>query len=197
MGLTLSWVAVDGIGKDEALGRLGLEDSGDPAEFWQRRAQTCAELPNGRLLLARGEIDAFSPAEIAALSQGARLVSAYCSETVMYSGASGWTDGARRWAIDHDPERGLSDLAVEGEAPPELNAILAAARAAQAEEGGDEADVDVVFDVPMELVGVLCGWRPDRDNEAWGEIEFTRLRRLGEPDPPPKRSWLARLLGRG
>ncbi|MES2341531.1 MAG: hypothetical protein V4597_07625 [Pseudomonadota bacterium] len=197
MGLTLSWVAVEGIGKDEALGRLGLEDSGDPAEFWQRRVQTCAELPNGQVLLARGEVDAFTAAELAALSRDSRLLSAYCSETVMFSGAAGWAEGVRRWAIDHDPERGLSDLNVEGDAPPELTAILAAARAAQAEEGGDEADVDVVFDVPKDLVGALCGWCPDEDNAAWGEIEFTRLRRVGEPDPPPRRSWLARLLGRG
>lgn len=65
----------------------------------------------------------------------------------------------------------------------------------QAEEGGDEADVDLVFDVPQAMSGAICGWRPDMDNEDWGEIAFTRLRRVGEPDPPAKRSWLARLFG--
>ena len=196
MGLTLSWVAVSGLGKDEVLARLDLEDSGEPAEFYRRRAQTCADLPNGWVLLARGEIDDFKAAELATLSQGARLLSAYCSETVMFSGASGWTDGVRQWAVDHNPERGLSDLGVAGEPPPELAAILAQARAVQEEEGGDEADVDVVFDVPKDLVSAFCGWHPDRDNEDWGEIEFTRLRRAGESDAPPKRSWLAKLLGR-
>ena len=196
MGLTLSWVALSGLAKDEVLARLGLEDSGEPAEFYQRRAQTCAERPNGWVLLARGEVDDFKPGDLAALSQGALLLSAYCSETVMFSGASGWTDGARQWVITHNPEEGQSDLAIEGDPPPELAAILAQARAVQEEEGGDEADVDVVFDVPKDLVSAFCGWHPDRDNEDWGEIEFTRLRRLGEPDPPPKRSWLAKLFGR-
>lgn len=65
----------------------------------------------------------------------------------------------------------------------------------QAEEGGDEADVDLVFDVPQAMSGAICGWRPDMDNEDWGEIAFTRLRRIGEPDPPAKRSWLAKLFG--
>ncbi|WP_340646187.1 hypothetical protein [Phenylobacterium sp.] len=196
MGLTLSWVAVSGLAKDEVLARLGLEDSGEPAEFYQRRAQTCAELPSGWVLLARGEIDDFKAAELATLSQGARLISAYCSETVMFSGASGWKDGVCTWAIDHNPERGLSDLNIEGDPPPQLAAILAEARAVQAEEGGDEADVDMVFDLPKDLAEALCGWHPDKDNADWGEIEFTRLRRLGEPDPPPKPGWLARLLGR-
>ncbi len=196
MSLVLSWVAVQGLGKDEVLARLGLEDSGDAAEFYQHRAHTVAELPNGWLLLARGEIEDFTDGELSALSQGARLLSAYCSETVMFSGASGWTDGVRQWAVDHNPERGLSDLGVDGDPPSELAAILSQARAVQEEEGGDEADVDVVFDVPKDLVSAFCGWHPDRDNDDWGEIRFTRLRRPGEPDPPLKRSWLARLFGR-
>ncbi len=196
MGWTLSWVAVSGLGRDEVLARLGLEDSGEPADFGQRGLKACADLPNGWVLLVSGVIDVFRDTELAPLSQGARLFSAYGSETVMFSGASGWADGVRQWAIDHNPERGLSDLNIEGEAPPELAAILAQARADQAEAGGDEADVDFVFDVPQALSGVLCGWRPDEDNEDWDEIEFTRLRRIGEPDPPAKRSWLARLLGR-
>lgn len=194
MGWRLSWVAVSGLGKDEVLARLGLEDSGDPADCFQRRIETCAELPNGWFLLTRG--DGFKDAELASLSRGSRLVTGDGDETTMFSGASGWADGLRQWAVDHNPERGLSDLNIEGEAPPELAAILAQARADQAEAGGDEADVDFVFDVPQALSGALCGWRPDQDNEAWGEIEFTRLRRVGEPDPPAKRSWLARLFGR-
>ena len=196
MGLTLSWVAVSGIDKDEVLARVGLEDSGDLAEFYQRRAQTCAELPNGWVLLACGETDDFTAADLAALSQGARLLSACCDETAMFSGASGWTDGVHAWAIDHNPECEPRDLNIEGAAPPELAAILAEARAAQEEADDDETPVDYLFDVPKDLVGELCGWRPDQDNEDWGEIEFTRLRRLGEADAPPKRSWLARIFGR-
>lgn len=196
MGLSLSWVAVQGLSKDEVLARLGREDSGEPVDYGQRRVETWAQLPNGWVMLARGDVDQFEAQELARLSQGARLLSAYCSETVMFSGASGWTGGVRQWAIDHNPERGLSDLNIEGDVPPQLAAILAQARAAQAEEGGDEADVDIVFDVPKDLVGELCGWRPDQDTEDWGEIEFTRLRRVGEPDPPAKRSWLAKLFGR-
>ena len=196
MGWRMSWVAVSGLGKAEVLARLGLEDSGEPADYRQRRTQAFADLPNGWVLLARGEADPFEPAELEALSRGARLISADFDDTVMFSGASGWTNGVRDWGIDHNPERGLSDLNIEGAAPPELAAILAQARADQAEEGGDKADVDLVFDVPQALSGAICGWRPDMDNEDWDEIAFTRLRRIGEPDPPAKRSWLAKLLGR-
>lgn len=193
MGWRLSWVAVTGLGKDEVLARLALEDSGDSADCFQRRIETCAELPNGWFLLTRG--DGFKDAELASLSRGSRLVTGDGDETTMFSAAAGWADGLRQWAVDHNPERGLSDLNIEGEAPPELAAILAQARADQAEAGGDEADVDFVFDVPQALSGALCGWRPDQDNEDWDELEFTRLRRIGEPDPPAKRSWLARLFG--
>lgn len=196
MGWRMSWVAVSGLGKAEVLARLGLEDSGEAIDYGLRRTQAVAELPSGWVLLARGEPEAFKAAEFEALSQGARLISAYCDETVMFSGASGWTDGVRDWAVDHDPEREPRGLKVEGAAPPELAAILAQARADQAEAGGDDADVDYIFDVPKDIVGELCGWRPDRDNEDWGEVEFTRLRRIGEPDPPARRSWLARLFGR-
>ena len=196
MGWRLSWVAVSGLGKAEVLARLELEDSGEPVGYGQRRSQAFAELPNGWVLLVRGEADAFKATELEALSRGARLISAHCDDTVMFSGASGWSNGVREWAIDHNPERGLSDLNIEGDTPAELAAILAQARADQAEEGGDDADVDFVFDVPQAMSAAICGWRPDMDNEDWGEIEFTRLRRVGEPDPPAKRSWFAKLFGR-
>ena len=73
----------------------------------------------------------------------------------------------------HDPNRGLISLVVDGEPPAALAAISERLRKRQAAEGGEEADVDFIFDVAPELVGQLCGYRPDQGKApVFTEIEF-------------------------
>lgn len=195
MGFRMSWFAFEGRGKDDVLALAGLTDTGEPEDVGVR-GKTCAELPNGWTVLADGDEGPFKPKTMAQLSAGGRVLAVWMSETVMSSSAEAWLEGKRLWSVSHDPEQSLDDLLVEGDFPPALAAIGARLQARQAAEGGEEAETDYVFDIACEISGALCGWRPDQDNQAWGEIEFTRVERAGASDGSPKRSWLARLLGR-
>lgn len=192
MGFRMSWFAFEGRGKAEVLALAGLSDTGESTDAGVR-GQTCAELPNGWTVLADGDEGPFKPKTMARLSAGGRVLAAWMSETVMCSRAEAWLEGKRLWSVVHDPNQSHDDLFVEGDLPPELAAIGARLAARQAAEGGEESDTDYVFDIASEISVALCGWRPDQDNEAWGEVEFT----CAVPsDAPPRRSWLARLLGR-
>ena len=90
----------------------------------------------------------------------------------MVSAAYAFRDGARVWSVTHNPEEGLYHLAVEGEPPPQLEAIRARLTAEQDGEEDETADVDFLFDAPAELVAALTGYRFDEDDS----ISFTQLR---------------------
>jgi hypothetical protein len=107
------------------------------------------------------------------LSQGAEVISGQVEEHVMFSAGRGFHDGRQVWSVVHDPNRGLISLVVDGEPPAALAAISDRLRKRQAAEGGEEADVDFIFDVAPELVGQLCGYRPDQGKApVFTEIEF-------------------------
>jgi hypothetical protein len=96
------------------------------------------------------------------LSRGAEVVACAVEEHIMVSGASGYTDGEEQWCMTHDPERGLNHLAIYGDPPKGAVAIHKRADAKQAADGGDESEVDYLFEVPVEVAAKLTGFRHDR-----------------------------------
>ncbi len=161
MGLNAAWIAVKGVGKAEAFERLGLIDTGEPADEgdW---ALSYAELPTGWLLILRPEPGYLDEKAMGPLSTGGEAILFVLSETVMYSMVQGYADGEGLWSIEHDGGgKGVLHLDVAGSPPPELRAVRDRLMALQAEEGGEEADVDHVFGVPAELISALCGFRVD------------------------------------
>ncbi len=89
----------------------------------------------------------------------------------MVSAGHGFRDGKQAWSVVHDPGRGLYSLVVEGEPPPALASVSERLRKKQDAAGGEDANVDFIFDVVPELVGKLCGYRPDRGDPP----DFTEL----------------------
>src|SRR5438128_12635623 len=93
----------------------------------------------------------------------------------MASAAFLYEHGERKWAVRHDSERGIYDLTVDGHPPELLSQIHAQLKTLQDNAGGADANVDYIFDVPLELAAKLCGYRHDRWQFEWGEPSFTRL----------------------
>jgi hypothetical protein len=50
----------------------------------------------------------------------------------------------------------------------------------QDSNGGIEADDDYVFDIPVELASMICGYRHDRWKFDWGQPSFTCLREINQ-----------------
>ena len=62
----------------------------------------------------------------------------------------------------------------------------------QQAKGGNKADVDYIFDIPVELIENLTGYRHDRVMPELGNEPFEALY---ISEATPKRSWIRRLFG--
>lgn len=199
VGFSLSWFAVRGLTRDAALTELGVEPSGrtyvDPPRFG------VADLPGGWLLFVfDDDLKQAFAAPFVALSKHGPAVACAIEEHVMFQEARGFDAGAEVWRVTHDPNAGesLYHLDVEGAPPIQLEEIRTAAMAAQDAEGGEDADVDLIADVPLKLARSLCGYKHDEVGPE-GMSEFMELRRpkaTGEGGPV-KTGFFARLFGRG
>ncbi len=180
MGFSISWIGVRGRGKDDVLAELNLADTG-VADTENTARFSCAELPNGWLIVSSTKFDFASPKTIAGVSSGGLAVGCAVEERVMFSGVRAYEDGRLKWSVIHDSDNGIYDLSIGGEAPAELADIRDRLMRQQDEKGGSKADVDFVFEIPIELAHAVCGFRHN------GEMPdpmpfFTEL----EPELPPR-----------
>ncbi|RZA35530.1 MAG: hypothetical protein EOP92_10030 [Lysobacteraceae bacterium] len=177
MGYSIAWIAVRGMLKDDVLARLSLSDTGEPDE-----ANECpvsgADLPNGAYLVFFNDMahPATQAANMAYLSEGCEALGCQVEEHAMASAAFLYKDGAKVWDVVHLSEEGLYHLAVDGAPPPLLETIHTEMKAAQDEEGGLEAQVDCLFEVPVMLATTYFGYRHDEAALLSGEeLRFTEL----------------------
>jgi len=163
MGFSISWLAFRGKTKREVLAELRLADTGEPDTYCEG-ALCGAEIPGGWFLIHIN--DCFHPwmedEELAIHSRGCTVLGCQVEEHVMASGSFVWQDGSQVWTVVHESENGIDDLRIIGDAPAQVAAIHADATRAQDEEGGDEADVDMIFDVPIDVAEAVCGFRHDK-----------------------------------
>ena len=187
MGFSISWIGVQGLDRETILERLELVDTGEVDE--QNRARlSWAQLPDGWTIIFSNRTD-YADAKLAALSMGGVAVGCEVNERVMYCIARCYREGVELWSISHDAENGIYDLTAEGDLPAAFPAIKARLVADQDREGGEEADVDMIFEIATETAKSVCGYKHDETTEA----AFTALRSL-HPEPP-KTGFLKKLLG--
>ena len=200
MGISNSWFAVQGCPRDEALAQLGFEDDVGVGHDWPPRGRfAVGELPGGWLLFIAPDLEDAFAERFVTLSAGREAVACAIEEHVMYQEARGYRDGAEVWRVLHDPDKGgsLLHLEVTGSPPASLDAIRAKAVARQEAEGGEDAGVDCISDVPLELAKSICGFKHDG---VWPKgLSFTVLRRAkpARAEASGKPSFFARLFGRG
>ena len=90
---------------------------------------------------------------------------------------------------------------MSGQPPAELTKIKAEATRQQDEEGGEDADTDCLFEVPIDLTKALCGYRYDEDLSD-GATPFTGLVPPGKTSAVPTDSapreggFFSRLFGK-
>jgi hypothetical protein len=88
----------------------------------------------------------------------------------------------------HDPQnKGIYDLDYRGETPDSFESLRNQIFKKQDEEGGDKADVDLVFDIPLLLASEFTGFKHDEDRDCFAQacpVVFTDLRK-----DSTKRAW--------
>jgi len=177
MGFSIAWIAVRGLSKDEVLARLSLADTDEPDEANESPASGAA-LPGGGYLVFFNDFahPATQDASMAVLSAGCEALACQVEEHVMASAAFLYRDGAKVWDVVHLADEGLYHLEVGGTPPALLGTIHAEMKATQDEQGGLEAQVDCLFEVPLMLATALYGYRHDETALLSGEtLEFTEL----------------------
>ena len=172
MGYRGAWIAFADIEKAEVLSRLSLRDTGAPDDTGMEPFAGGMTAAGWYVVLAyEGELDMdFS---LAKLSAGCRLIGVEVFEGVMTSQAQAFEDGNKLWELIHIGDEGLFDLYAEGALSPEFTAIKQQRFDEQTANGGEDANVDYVYEIPADTAAAITGYRPDGDN-------------LGEDDPLPE-----------
>jgi hypothetical protein len=176
MGYSQSWLAVKGKPPTAVLETLGLRGTGTREENAESPI-VGAELPSGWYLVVTGRSGhrLMRDQTLQRLSAGCEVVTGDVEEHVMVSVATGWRDGQRVWTVTHDAQRDMEHLQTEGDLPAAFASIRDRLRSEQQKAGGRKADVDYIFDVPVELAQTLTGYRHDADIPGAGTDPFEVL----------------------
>ena len=108
----------------------------------------------------------------------------------MASSSEFWSGGKRHWWISHEGESGPKGLAVDGELPQCFSSIRSEMEEAQRAAGGDKADVDYIFEIPLRVAQSIVGFKHDEDCPHLTEEQFVVLSREA-----PKKGVLRKLFG--
>lgn len=177
MGFSISWIAVSGKPKADVLQCLSLVDTTESDEA-NESPVSGAQLPGGWYILFLNDIvhPYTREPQLQRLSSGCKLLVCQVEEHVMASAAIMYENSVNTWSVVHESEHGIYHLAKEGALPSFLEKIHAEMKASQDADGGADADVDYIFDVPVGLAAAICGYRHDRVALASGEEpKFTEL----------------------
>lgn len=193
MGASLSWLAVKGKPTAEVLAGLHLRGSGVRGVDGEAPIVGAPSDGGWYLLVLRGaEHRLLRSAVLEPLSVGCEVLTCTVEEHVMFSQASGWRNGRRLWQVTHRGEDGPVGIAEEGTLPPEYPAIRDRLVAQQEAEGGAEADVDCLFDIPVVLVQTFVGYKHDESSPMFEANGFEVLE--PEASTAARPSWFARLF---
>lgn len=165
MGFAISWLAVRDGSADDCCAALGLRRTGresDEPEIGGVR------LKSGWYLVW---FESFPGVQgrtefIQAISKSADVLTCMVEEHVMFSYASLWRDGQEVWHVAHQGDEAVDNLSVAGDPPPELDGIRREIEQRQAEEDESAAEVDHMFDIPLELARKLTGFKHDEAEDG-------------------------------
>lgn len=162
MGFSISWLAIRGTSAHDACENLGLIRSGEFDEFFDYRISGSA-LPTGwYLIVFKGTNHKLIRKDnVEKLSGSHDLIVCDIEEHVMYCSAAYWRNGSRVWNVEHDAQKGMYHLEAEGQLPPKFENIWRDCLAEQDAEGGEDAEVDFVFEIPTKLAKEFTGFKHD------------------------------------
>lgn len=195
MGFALSWLATKGKPSEIVLAELGLRATGAEGVAGDCPAVGTTTASGWYLIvLDEAEHRLIADAVIARVSLGCEVLTCTVEEHVMFSQATGWRDGRELWRVTHSGEDGPVGLDARGNLPAQFPGIRDDLTAQQEAEGGADADVDFLFDIPVVLVRAFTGFKHDESGpdepSTFEVLEPTRTA------PTSKQSWFGGLLGR-
>lgn len=162
MGFSLTWCAVREQSADLFIQKIGLTPTGETEEFPESLI-TMAKLDTGWRVVCHNKYACpyLQPKDLARLSMDHDLLLCLVEEHVMATSAEYWCKGKRQWWISHEGDNGPKGLGVDGNPPESLPEIRKEMEAQQLAEGGDDAGVDYIFEIPVSVAKSLVGFKHD------------------------------------
>ena len=190
MGFSISWLAV----KTDDLDRLFEMAEVSPtteSDEWLESDISGSGLKDGWYFLQAQGCDhpIISGDFLSQISTLGQTIACSVEEHVMVSITEGWNDGARSWKIAHNAQEGMFDLSADGEPPAHFETIKDDFVSRQKAEGGEDADVDFIFDIPLQVAKKICGYKHDEGSPLWippGPVAFTQL---GKSETTASKPW--------
>ena len=162
MGFAITWCAIPEAAADGFLQRIGLTETGEKEEVPDSLIGV-ARLDTGWRLLWYNEYDCPFLGEAQRQEHSRHHDLLYClvEEHCMASSAEFWSRGLRKWWISHEGINGPKGLDFSGEPPSDFQQARSEMEAAQREAGGDKADVDYMFEIPLRVAKSMTGFKHD------------------------------------
>jgi hypothetical protein len=145
MGFAITWCAVREEHADTFLQSLGLSATGETEEIPESLISS-AKLDTGWRVLWYDEYGCpfLQAKDLERLSADHDVLLCLVEEHVMASSSELWSQGARKWWISHEGERGPKGLSTDGELPQSFPAVRDQMEQLQSGAGGDDAGVDYI-----------------------------------------------------
>ncbi len=198
MGFAQSWLSIKGKPPEAILAALGLHRTGNREEFTDSPISGFVSPSGWYVVIGQFNERARFDASIASkLSHDCEVILGIIEEHVMLSHAAKWINGQTAWSVTHDAQQGREHLELEGIMPPQFEATRERLFAKQLAAGGPKADVDYIFDIPVDVILAETGYRYDRDIEGADEEPYEVLELAGKVKPVAggKKSWISKLFG--
>ena len=175
MGYAITWCAVREQAADQLLSHLGLAATGETEEDPESRFSTARLTTGWRLIWSNKYGCPILTKGLPTFSGEHEVVVCQIEEHVMASSAELWKNGSRKWWVSHEGEDGPKGLATEGELPQCFASIREEMENVQRAEGGDDADVDYIFEIPLKVAQTVVGFKHDENYEPVVEGNFMVL----------------------
>jgi hypothetical protein len=180
MGYSITWCAVREEAADQLLSHFGLMASGKTEEDPESSFSTARLGTGWRLIWSNEYACPLLTKKIADYSGGQDVLLCQIEEHVMASSAELWSGRSRRWWVSHEGENGPKGLDTEGELPECFASIRNEMENAQRAEGGEDADVDFIFEIPLKIAQSLVGFKHDENYGSVVNGSFMVLSKGGE-----------------
>ncbi len=192
MGFAITWCAVPESAADEFLNRIGLTDTGETEEIPESLIGV-ARLDTGWRLLWYNKYDCPFLGEAERREHSSHHDLLYClvEEHCMASSSELWSAGSRKWRISHEGINGPKGLDFSGALPNNFQQIRSEMEAKQKQEGGEKAEVDYLFEIPLLVAKSITGFKHDEVCVHVVGNEFKIMKR-----EPQQGSIFSRLFGR-
>ncbi|SEW45262.1 hypothetical protein SAMN04488515_3310 [Cognatiyoonia koreensis] len=175
--------------------RIGVETDALPYDEWW-----VGTLKSNGMTVLWSEAEEFAASvksELAAMSKTAPVYACTVNETVMSSDASCYQGGHKVWQVTWHGEDGINkeNLVATGALPDGFSEIRDRLTARQ---DAEQDAVDHMFEIPLEAVASIAGFRHDNDLTNGTFARFFRITTADDVKTmkPVKRSLLAKIFGR-